>query len=87
MRRKAPKSSYISPMPAPCMKSMYSVTLKDVTFSYNRKTMIFRATPPCADTTVTLGAHNIAFFFVLASRMQKNTSTPPPNCWLSLKTC
>jgi hypothetical protein len=30
-----------------------------------------------ADTTVTLGVHNIAHFFVLASRTHKNTSTPP----------
>ena len=41
--------------------------------------MISRAYPPRAGTTVTLGAHNIAFFFVLASRTRKNTSTPPPH--------
>lgn len=35
------------------------------------------ASPSRADTTVPLGVHNIAFFFVLASRTRKNTSTPP----------
>jgi len=39
--------------------------------------MIFRACPVRAGTPVTLGANNIAFFFVLASKTRKNTSTPP----------
>jgi hypothetical protein len=37
--------------------------------------------PGCADTTVTLSAHNIAHFFVLASRTRKITSTPPHENW------
>lgn len=49
--------------------------------------MNLRACPSSADTTVTLGVHNMAHFFVLASRTRKNTSTPPQVSWGCLETC
>src|SRR5258706_328961 len=49
--------------------------------------MIFRACPARAGTPVTLGANNIAFFFVLASKTRKNTSTPPLKSGLSPDFC
>jgi len=39
--------------------------------------MISQATPAHVGTTMTLGVHNIAFFFVLALQTCKNTLTPP----------
>ena len=63
-------------LPAPLLEFMYSVTLKSVTFSYMRNTHNLQASPSRAGTTVTLGVHNIAFFFVLASRTGKTTLIP-----------
>jgi hypothetical protein len=44
------------------------------------------AFPRGAGIAVTLSVHNIALFFVLASRTRKNTSTPPLGFQITKKT-